>query len=33
MPLLTRIPSEFLFRRFILRHYASDPPLDMNLEG
>ena len=33
MPLLKRIPSESLFRRFILRHYASNPLLDMNLEG
>ena len=33
MPLFKRTLSEFLFRRFMLKHYASNLLLDMNLEA
>ncbi len=29
MPLFKRTLSEFIFRRFMLRHYASNIPIDM----
>lgn len=31
MPLFERTLSEFLFRRFMLKHYASNLLLEMNL--
>ncbi len=33
MPLFKRTLSEFLFRRFMLKHYASNLLVDMNLEA
>ena len=33
MPLFKRTLSEFLFRRFVLKHYASNMLVDMNLEA
>lgn len=33
MPLFKRTLSEFIFRRFILKHYASNLLVDMNLEA
>lgn len=33
MPLFKRTLSEFLFRRFMLKHYASNILVDMNLEA
>ncbi len=33
MPLFKRTLSEFIFRRFMLRHYASNLLVDMNLEA
>ena len=33
MPLFKRAPSEFFFRRFMLKHYASNLLVDMNLEA
>lgn len=33
MPLFKRTPSEFFFRRFMLKHYASNLLVDMNLEA
>ena len=33
MPVFKRTLSEFLFRRFALKHYASNLLLDMNLEA
>ena len=33
MPLFKRTLSEFLFRRFVLKHYASNLLVDMNLEA
>ncbi len=33
MPLFKRTLSEFLFRRFMLKHYSSNLLLDMNLEA
>ena len=33
MPLFKRTLSEFLFRRFMLKHYASNLLLDMSLEA
>ena len=33
MPVFKRILSEFLFRRFMLGHYASNLLLDLNLEA
>jgi hypothetical protein len=33
MPLCKRTLSEFLFRRFVLKHYASNLLVDMNLEA
>lgn len=33
MPLFKRTPSEFLFRRFMLKHYASNLLVDMNLQA
>ena len=33
MPLFKRTLSEFLFRRFMVRHYASNLLVDMNLEA
>ena len=33
MPLFKRTLSEFLFRRFMLKHYASNMLVDMNLEA
>ena len=32
MPLFKRTLSEFIFRRFMLKHYASNLLVDMNLE-
>jgi hypothetical protein len=33
MPLFKRTLSEFIFRRFMLKHYASNLLVDMNLEA
>jgi len=33
MPMFKRTLSEFIFRRFMLKHYASNLLLDMNLEA
>ncbi len=33
MPLFKRTLSEFIFRRFMLRHYASNLLVDMNIEA
>ena len=33
MPLFKRTLSEFLFRRFALKHYAANLLLDMQLES
>ena len=33
MPLFKRTLSEFIFRRFVLKHYASNLLVDMNLEA
>ena len=33
MPLFKRTQSEFLFRRFMLKHYASNLLVDMNVEA
>ncbi len=33
MPVFKRTLSEFLFRRFVLKHYASNLLVDMNLEA
>ena len=33
MPLFKRTLSEFIFRRFMLKHYSSNLLVDMNLEA
>ncbi len=33
MPVFKRTLSEFLFRRFMLKHYESNLLVDMNLEA
>lgn len=33
MPLFKRTPSEFLFRRFVLKHYGSNLLVDLQIDA